>query len=500
MAAAQGNCPNCGAPIEFALGSSIAKVCEFCRNTVVRSDRGLAGLGKVADLADTPSLVAVGDDGALAGRPFRVMGRVQLDHGKGPWDEYYVAFDHGQNWGWLAYAQGQWFATSPIAGLSPPPFDSLHPERDVTLGAAGSFRVAEVRSGRIVSAEGELPGAFPLGFTRHYADLWGPKQAFATLDYGDRSGSEVVFLGWAFPESALSVTALGPRSTKKVPATTIKCPACGGDVPALLPDRSERLGCPYCGAVSDIAERKVVAQQEKARAEPVIPIGSQGTFDGVAYRCIATVRRGSNFDGELYEWEEFLLWSQGVGFRWLVLDPETGWSFVSPVNLAELDLLAMPEQVGFGGRRFVRRNENSARVNYVLGEVFWKCEVGETTFVMDFIYGSDVLSREEGPGEVNWSQSSPLDWATVAGAFNLPLAKYAKPRQKSSSSPASLVLILVVVLLLLVGVAMMLPSTAGYAGAGSLVRSGGWVSTGTSNGSSAGRSTYRGGGSFSGGK
>ncbi len=102
MAVAQGSCPSCGASIEFGVGSSIAKVCEYCRATVVRSDRGLENLGKVADIANTPSLIAVGDQGTLSGRPFEVLGRVQLDHGKGPWDEYYVAFDYGQAWGWLA--------------------------------------------------------------------------------------------------------------------------------------------------------------------------------------------------------------------------------------------------------------------------------------------------------------------------------------------------------------------------------------------------------------
>jgi len=111
MAIAQGSCPNCGAPIEFALGASLAKVCEFCKFTVVRTDRGLEHLGQVAALANTPSLVAVGDEGTLAGRPFKVMGRVQLDHGLGPWDEYYLSLNHAAEWGWLAYAEGQWQLT-----------------------------------------------------------------------------------------------------------------------------------------------------------------------------------------------------------------------------------------------------------------------------------------------------------------------------------------------------------------------------------------------------
>src|SRR5262245_35493369 len=121
MAVAQGACPSCGAPIEFGVGSSIAKVCEFCRATIVRSDRGLENLGKVADLANTPSLIAVGDQGTLAGRPFEVLGRVQLDHGKGPWDEYYVAFDYGQTWGWLAYAHQRRVGPAPTAAHATAP-------------------------------------------------------------------------------------------------------------------------------------------------------------------------------------------------------------------------------------------------------------------------------------------------------------------------------------------------------------------------------------------
>lgn len=484
MAAAQGNCPNCGAPIEFSVGSSISKVCEFCRHTVLRSDRGLSALGKVADLADTPSLIAVGDEGTLAGRPLRVMGRVQLDHGKGPWDEYYVAFDYGQSWGWLAYAQGRWYATSLVQGISAPAFSALEPELEIVLGAAGLFRVSEVRTGRIVSAEGELPGAFPIGFQRAYADLSGANSAFATLDYGDQTQPPVAFLGWEFPESSLNVTQLGPRSANKVRISALKCPNCGGDVPALLPDRSERLGCPYCGAVSDIAERKVIAQQEKARALPIIPIGTRGTLDGAEYVCIAALRRGSRFDGELFEWEEFLLWNQGVGFRWLVLDPESGWSFVTPANLGDLELAERPAFVSYRGRRFTQRNDNRAEVRYVLGEVYWKCEVGETVQVTDFVDGDAVLSREATDSEVNWSFSQPRSWPDVAQAFNLPLAAHARraAAQGSKSSSIGCGTLLIIVAIVVVICILMASTPSGPSVGGGSVGS------------------YRGGGVFSGGK
>ncbi|MEZ4373474.1 MAG: DUF4178 domain-containing protein [Polyangiaceae bacterium] len=420
MAVAQGQCPGCGAPIEFGLGSSIAKVCPYCQATVLRTDRGLQNLGKVADMANTPCLIAVGDQGTLATRPFEVLGRVQLDHGKGPWDEFYVSFDYGQSWGWLAFAQGHWYVTQQVAGLAVPPISTLQLEQDIQLGNQ-FFRVAEVKEGTIVSAEGELPEAFPPGFVRHYVDLYGQQNAFATIDYGDNSGPYTVFIGYVFPESQMQAQQLGERHTKEVKTDTMQCPNCGGEVPKLMQGRAERMACPYCYTISDIASRQIVAQQEAAMQQPDIPIGQQGTFDGVQYMCIAYLRRGCYYDDEHFSWEEYLLWSQGIGFRWLVKDPENGWSWITPVNIAEIDISQMPNMVSWGGRVFQNRDWGSASVEYVLGEVYWKCEIGESTRADDFVDGGDVLSREMADGEVQWSFAQPIAWPVLAQGFNLPV-------------------------------------------------------------------------------
>jgi hypothetical protein len=496
MAVAQGTCPSCGAGIEFGVGSSIAKVCEYCRATVVRSDRGLQNMGKVADLAMTPSLIAVGDQGTLGGRPFEVLGRVQLDHGKGPWDEYYVAFDYGQAWGWLAYAQGRWYVTSLTPGLAIPPFTAIGVEMDIPLGQAGLFRVAEIKTGTIVSAEGELPGVFPAGFVRHYADCYAINNGFATLDYHDNTGTYSVFTGWIFPEPQMQVTQLGPRSAHKVKAAQIKCPQCGGDIPKLSGERAERVGCPYCGAVSDIALQQVVAQQERAMQLPDIPIGTRGMLDGMEYICIAYMRRSTDFDGETFAWEEFLLWAEAIGFRWLVKDPETGWLWVSAVNLAELDLTGLPNNVGWGGKSFSFRNRNVARVEYVLGEVYWKCEIGEQTQITDFVNGSDVLSRESGGGEANWSHSTPISWAVLAQAFGLPMnagGAVAASGGKSGGCGGSALVLMIIIAILLI---CMLGACGSCLGGGSS----GSSSSGSSGSGTSGGGIRTGGVGYSGGK
>lgn len=486
MAVAQGNCPNCGAPIAFEVGSSIAKVCEYCRHTVLRSDRGLENLGKVADLAYTPSLIAVGDEGTLGGRPFQVLGRVQLDHGTGPWDEYYVALDGGQSWGWLAFAQGHWYATSAAPGVPVPSFQELRPELDLTLGQAGFYRVAEVKSAMITSTEGELPGLIRAGQQRYYADCYAPGLGFATLDYGDFSAYPVVFLGWVFAETQLQVMKLGPRSIHKIKMQALRCPNCGGDVPSLSGERAERLGCPYCGAVSDIAGQRVIAQQEAARQTPDIPIGGRGTFENVVYVCIAYVRRGSDFDGEHFSWDEYLLWSEGIGYRWLVKDPENGWSWVVPVNVAEIDLRHFPDHAIWGGQSYNLRNRNTATVEYVLGEVYWKVSVGDQSQVMDFSHGHDVLGRELTGTEVHWSFSSRMPWPVIAQAFGLPVdgpgSRFGRPSggdgQSSGSYVSAIFWVVVIVLFICASVALDDCDGDGSASGGGVIFRGGGISGG----------------------
>ncbi len=499
MPVAQGNCPACGAPIQFGLGSSIAKVCEFCKATVLRTDRGLSDLGKVAAIADTPSLIAVGDQGTLAGRPFEVLGRVQLDHGAGPWDEYYVSFDYGQNWGWLAYAQGRWHVTNLVAGIPTPGYAELQLEGDIPLGQFGYFRVAEIKTATIRSAEGELPGAFPAGFVRYYADCYGQNGQFATLDYDDGTRPASVFAGYIFAEPQLVITQMGSRSINKVRTTHLKCPGCGGEVPKLGGDRAERMGCPYCGAVSDIAEQRVISQQEKLLQVPAIPIGSRGQFDGIEYISLAYVRRSSVFDAETYTWEEFLIFAPAVGYRWLVKDPETGWSWSQAISPADVDLRGLPQAVGYQGKAFQLRNQNTARVDYVLGEVYWKCAVGEIVEVQDFAEGKNVLTRELSPGEANWTYSIHIKWPVIAGAFGLPVKQVGGQVSAGKSGGFLWKAILLLVLLLvccIIGAIVNDDNGTGSNSGSSTTGSGVII---RSSGSSS-SSSYRGGGVVSSGK
>ena len=67
MSPVETQCPSCGAPIRFAIGSSVVTVCANCHSVVARGDQRLEDLGKVATLVDTGSPLVVGRKGAGAG-------------------------------------------------------------------------------------------------------------------------------------------------------------------------------------------------------------------------------------------------------------------------------------------------------------------------------------------------------------------------------------------------------------------------------------------------
>jgi hypothetical protein len=404
--------------MEFAVGSSISAVCKYCNTTVRRSDRGVENLGKMADIADTPTMVAVGDSGSLAGQSFVVLGRVQLKHDLGGvWDEYYLGFG-AQKWGWLAYAQGNYYATSKLEPAPQvPTMRQLHLEAPVVLGQA-QFRVVEIKAAEVASAEGELPFTPRPGQMRYYADLVGPRNGFATIDWGEGDAAPEVFIGQQLPESQLTITQRSERPRKDIPLDGLKCPGCGAPLKIATGNRVERIACQYCGTISESASQQIIARQQAARAKPLIPLGSTGALQGVQYTVVGFVLRSGVLEDEMFTWSEYLLFSPGVGFRWLV-DDEGTWRFVAPLNVAELDISRYPSSVTYNGRAFRQRNSNMARVEFVIGEFYWKVAVGESVQATDLESGSELISREAMEKEVAWSYSTAVPWNVIAQAFRV---------------------------------------------------------------------------------
>jgi ribosomal protein S27E len=424
------NCPGCGGPITFKVGSAMVAVCPYCRSVVARGDRNPENLGKVADLVETDSILQVGLRGKYQGVRFELTGRTQLRHQMGGvWDEWYAAFADGR-WGWLAEGQGRYYLTFQ-ADVVPdlPSFDALNLGQILELGpSAPPMTVTEIGEALAISAQGEIPFRFEPDSTYGYADLSGGDSSFATLDY-----SEDVLL--VFRGEELGLDDLGfppnvrPREPKQIEGDQLACPQCAGPLDLRVPDQTQRVTCPNCGSLLDVNHGKLSFLSALATPiKPEIPLGSKGVWNNDEFTAIGFLRRGILNEGESFEWDEYLLYHPRKGFRWLTCS-DRHWNFVEPLPPGTVE--ASESRAKHGGKRFRLFGKGTARVDRVLGEFYWKVAVGESVQAADFVRPPEMLSREvtmqvvaDGEkrgikGEINWSRGTYASAAEVEAAFNL---------------------------------------------------------------------------------
>jgi Domain of unknown function (DUF4178) len=430
----QASCPACGAPIEFKIGSSVVRICDYCNSVVARGDRKLEDLGKVADLVETGSPLQIGLRGVYRGVPFELTGRAQLGHeAGGVWDEWYAAFHDGR-WGWLAEAQGRFYLT--FQGTIPQqtliePFDMLELGEAVpSLPLPVPLIVAEKGIARALGAKGEIPYKVTPGEQYEYADLSGQHGEFATLDYSQQPplvfiGRELRLADLGFPPDVVPPE----REAHRVAAMQLNCPQCAGPLELRAPDKSERVTCPNCGSLLDINQGKLkFLKALDPRVKPLIPLGSIGEFNGARLMLIGFMVRSVEFEGVRYYWEEYLLYNPQDGFRWLVRSDDN-WNFVETVPPAAVTSSGN-RAVIYEGKRFKLYQDTTARVEHVYGEFYWKVMTGEAVRAADYIAPPLMLSKEESyilqpspPGAKQYKQGAK------SGEINWSLGTFVKPQE-----------------------------------------------------------------------
>jgi hypothetical protein len=149
------NCPACGAPVALAHRFVKMVVCAHCESTLAVHDDRLDPSGKSAALAEMPTRFRVGQQGAVRGRTFRILGRVRFATEDGPWDEWYVAFDDGAV-AWLEEEEGGYTLAYPEPLRTPvPPFEEAR--LGSTFDVNGQrFFVTERALAQVAGAEGQL--------------------------------------------------------------------------------------------------------------------------------------------------------------------------------------------------------------------------------------------------------------------------------------------------------------------------------------------------------
>lgn len=406
-------------------------MCPYCRSALARTDRGLADLGKVAEIAESESPLKLGLKGEFKGTRFELTGRAQLRHQAGGyWDEWYATFSNG--WvGWLAEAQGRFYLTfyQPLPqGVTLPSYEGLQLGQFVNeIPSQTPLMVQEKGVATSVAADGEIPYKLTPNEESQFADLAGKNNAFATIDYS--MSPPWVFVGQqvTLEEIGLGDAKSAKREARQVSAVGMGCPNCGGPLNLVAPDKAERVTCPNCDSLLDVNQGNLsyLHALTPAKDAPafVLPIGAEGTFMGgeVKFKIIGAVDRSVTFDGIKYHWHEYLLYNPMVGFRWLV-HSDNHWNFVEPVNPAEVASTTMFQTgstVSYNGRSYKIFQDAPATVEYVKGEFYWRVEQGERVRAVDFISAPYMLSQEMTANEVNWSLGTYMTNADVEKAFGI---------------------------------------------------------------------------------
>jgi hypothetical protein len=444
-------CPECGGDVAFSHPASVLSVCSYCRSVLRRLDVALERLGKVAPVVDIDSPLQLGLRGAAFGG-FTVVGRLQLDHGAGTWNEWYLGLDNGK-WLWLAEAQRQLYLTAPcgaLASVTAPRFEKAHvghtvhmpmPPGAATQAGGGEvvMMITEVHTAEMVSAQGELPWSITPGEPVRYVDLSGPRRTFGTLDYGPPGSDEIAcYVGRQVTLEELQLQFEGPSGSSahhetdgapprpSVRAARLSCPQCQGALELRAPDATLRVTCPYCRALVDVTEeplRALCTLEKDPRTAPRFPLGSQAKLRGTDYTLIGHLRR--TLRKQSFTWDEYVLCPKvraADGFHYLI---EFGghYTLARPVHVG--DVAGAGTGIGaervHGGQIYRCVEEGTAEVVHISGEFPWAVELGEAAKVSDFAREGAVLSLEvsQAKKELVASLGEYLEPAEVFAAFGV---------------------------------------------------------------------------------
>jgi hypothetical protein len=405
-------CPECGGDVTFRHKSSLLTVCSYCRSVLARTDVDPEKVGRVADLADVPSPLSLGMRGNAYGG-FEVVGRLQLDHGAGTWNEWYLGLNNGK-WLWLAEVQGRYYLTAPMGEATDAPlYPAARVGHTVHVPAPGQdsvvMRIVEVHRARVISAEGDLPWRIDLSEPVHYVDLAGPKKSFGTLDYGGAPDPVPhAYVGRQIDLGELELDQkTGPLRDDAPPRPTIKaarmeCPQCHGALELKAPDISLRVVCPYCTALLDVSKEPLSAlgtlNDSGRLLELNFPLGTTGEIQGRRYTVIGHMRR--EIDGTGFAWGEYILYldkeDEGGRFHYLI-EADGHYTLVRPIHVG--DVHGYGFERSFGGRSYRHIETCEAVVTHLQGEFPWEVQDRERTQVEDYATPGYILSLERSLGE-----------------------------------------------------------------------------------------------------
>jgi predicted RNA-binding Zn-ribbon protein involved in translation (DUF1610 family) len=404
------SCPSCGAEVKFRSHASVMAVCEYCSTSVLKDADSVKDLGKMSSVLEDYSPIQIGTSGVLGGRPFNVVGRIQLRYSAGMWNEWYLLFDDGKT-SWLGDSSGMYTITAEYKGEGElPAFEQLQPGRNYGIFGA-PYTAAEIRVADCIGGQGELPFKVGEGYQARVADFRRGVE-FITLDYSD-APRPVVYTGLAVTLESMQCQLLRDADAIQRAAgryrgklDALDCPSCGSAI-KYLPGVTATLVCPACHAQIDAASPKaeVLAAGERVASVPMtIELGATARINNQDFTIIGMMRRA---DDEGTQWNEYLMYGPRAGFSWLV-ETDEGWSGANVMSEWPAWYAPGAPTVTVDKSQFSRLYDYGSVVTFAAGAFNWRVNVGDRTRVEEFAAGHIRLAAETSEQEMTWSRSSPV--------------------------------------------------------------------------------------------
>jgi len=210
-------------------------------------------------------------------------------------------------------------------------------------------------------------------------------------------------------------------------AQELRCPNCGAPWEMRGFQTTRTVACESCGSVIDTSGQdwQLVQKVEGAyRAKPRYALGTRGELDGVQWEVIGWQARSVRSWGDVYRWEEHLLYNPYEGFRYLMYQDG---HFVVVTPIAGFPSTSV-NRATYKKQSFRHFSTADAEVDEVLGEFPWEVKRGDVATATDYVDPPHILSSDESEGELVWSAGRYLTHDEVVQAFGQPTRKVRSPK------------------------------------------------------------------------
>jgi hypothetical protein len=305
-----------------------------------------------------------------------------------------------------------------------------------------------------------------------------------------------------FDDLGLSRAPIEPPALPRAEgATALRCPHCGAPVERKRAD-TESLTCGYCNSALSVdnGALALLFRQEKLAHKPTITPGTTARLDAGFFGAVRTlgqqarpwptsldvevvahVVRSVVVDGVRYTFQEHLLQTEKQGFFWLI-ESDGAWLFARPLDAGLVTKKGLAVQLE--GRTFHHQQTNTARVEQVTGELYWRVNKSDTAKMRDYRSAPRTLSCEETANEALWTECLDVPRSEIGRVFGVKPPKPAPAFSPSSDAddglpdrnPAADFALLVIVLLAIVFISFALEDSddgGGYSGGHGSYSSGG---------------------------